>query len=182
MESASADSSRKVNLFQGEFYVSNDPNVVVTTILGSCVAACIRDPLAGVGGINHFLLPGNFDDPRTPRNDYVGVHLMELLINGLLREGARRDRLEAKLFGGGRTMEGPTDTGSLNAGFAAKFLEVEGIATKLGSLGGAHGRRIQFWPVSGRVRQILISPTETREVPFRPSVAIKSNAGDLDLF
>jgi len=179
---ATADGCRKVNLFQGDYYVTRDPNVVVTTILGSCVAACIRDPEAGVGGINHFLLPGNIDDPKSPRSDFVGVHLMELLINGLLREGARRSSLEAKLFGGGRTVDGLSDIGSMNAAFAMRFLEAEGIAIKRGSLGGGQGRRIQFWPVSGRVRQSLISPAEARDRPFQPSVAIRPNAGDVDLF
>lgn len=179
---APAADHKRITLFQGEFFVSRDPEVVVSTILGSCVAACIRDPATRIGGINHFLLPGNVDDPRSPRSDFVGVHLMELLINGLLREGARRERLEAKLFGGGRTMEGLMDVGARNAQFATRFLEAEGITLLAGSVGGAHGRRIQFWPVTGRVRQSIISPQEASVERSKPITAVRSNAGELDLF
>ena len=96
---------RRVHVIQGEYKVVNDPNVVLSTILGSCVAACLRDPVAGVGGMNHFLLPGSAMR-RSSGGDATryGVHLMELLINGLLKQGARRDRLEAKIFGGAKTI------------------------------------------------------------------------------
>lgn len=173
---------RRINLFQGEYYVTGDRSIVVSTILGSCVAACIRDPKIGLGGINHFLLPGNMEDPKAPRTDFVGVHLMELLINGLLREGARRERLEAKLFGGGRTMEGLRDVGAQNAEFARRFLEAEGIPLVASSLGGNQGRRIQFWPATGRVRQGFISHAEVSAEPCRPVTAVRPNAGDLELF
>ncbi len=82
---------RRINIIQGEYKVSNDPNVVITTILGSCVAACIRDPAAGVGGMNHFLLPGSTEALAAGGDaTRYGVHLMELLINGLLKQGARK--------------------------------------------------------------------------------------------
>jgi len=85
---------RKVHVIQGEFFVTEAPDLVLTTILGSCVAACMRDAVAGVGGMNHFLLPG--DDGRQSEGGLrYGVQAMELLVNGLLRRGARRDRLEA---------------------------------------------------------------------------------------
>src|SRR5262245_18951865 len=100
---------RRVNVIQGEYNVSADPAVVFTTILGSCVAACIRDPIAGVGGINHFLLPVNSEGARTTDAERYGVHLMELLVNGLMKNGARRDRLEAKLFGGAKMMDRLSD-------------------------------------------------------------------------
>ncbi len=150
---------RKVHVIQGEFYVTDEPDLVLTTILGSCVAACMRDPLAGVGGMNHFLLPG--DDVRPGEGGLrYGVQAMELLVNGLLRRGARRDRLEAKLFGGGRLIDGLTDVGDQNAAFAERFLRDEGVAFTGGSLRGDRARRVQFWPVSGRARQILLAPNE----------------------
>src|SRR4051812_24075597 len=99
---------RRINIVQGEYKVSGDPGVVITTLLGSCVAACIRDPVAGVGGMNHFLLPGS-EVGASKVSESMGVHLMELLLNGLMREGAQRDRLEAKLFGGARMMSGLSD-------------------------------------------------------------------------
>ncbi len=149
---------RRINIVQGEYYVSGDANLAITTLLGSCVAACINDPVAKVGGMNHFLLPG--EDTSSPLVARHGVHLMELLINGLLKLGAARHRLEAKLFGGARTMHGLGDYGAENARFAQEFLRREGIAIAGGSLGGESGRRIQFWPATGRVRQKLVRSAE----------------------
>ena len=156
----SADSEfvepRKVHVIQGEFFVTEAPDLVLTTILGSCVAACMRDAVAGVGGMNHFLLPGE-ECPQSGGGVRYGVQAMELLVNGLLRRGARRDRLEAKLFGGGRLIDGLTDVGDQNAAFAERFLRDEGIRFTGGSLRGDQARRIQYWPVSGRARQICLA-------------------------
>ena len=180
-----ADGLRPVHVVQGEHYVTDDPEVVVTTILGSCVAACLRDPIAGVGGMNHFLLPGG--DARKNASDSVryGVHAMELLVNALLTMGARRDRLEAKLFGGARLITGLTDVGELNAAFAEDFLRREGLNHVGGSLRGDAGRRIQFWPVSGRARQVLLAK-DTREVFARersiPAPRPAADTGALELF
>ncbi len=102
---------QKVHIIQGQYYVSDDPNVVLMTLLGSCVAACIHDPVARVGGMNHFLLPGAGRNTNTREAERYGVHLMELLLNGLLQYGARKDRLQAKLFGGARTIERLSDIG-----------------------------------------------------------------------
>ena len=88
--------------------------MVLSTILGSCIAACMRDPVAGVGGINHFLLPGQSNGSGGEATRY-GVHLMELLINGLLKKGARRERLEAKIIGGAKTISGFSNVGEKNA-------------------------------------------------------------------
>jgi chemotaxis protein CheD len=173
----------RVHIIQGEYFVTDDKNVMVTTILGSCVAACIRDPLAGVGGINHFLLPGTKGRDKAGEAERLGVHLMELLVNGLLKSGARRERLEAKLFGGARTVRGHNDIGRHNAEFAERFLRDEGIAHIGGSTGGLQGRRIQYWPVSGRARQILLAaPMEIERPAAAPAPAVVSNAGELELF
>ena len=140
---------RRINIVQGEYKVSADPQVVITTLLGSCVAACIRDPVAGVGGMNHFLLPGS-DVGAAKESESMGVHLMELLLNGLMREGAHRERLEAKLFGGARMMSGLSDIGRKNAEFAKRFLAYEGIKVIGGDTGGdagaAHPVRARFGP------------------------------------
>jgi chemotaxis protein CheD len=152
--------SRPVHVVQGEFYVTADPNLVLTTILGSCVAACICDPVAQVGGMNHFLLPGDSERSEGGESLRYGVYSMELLINGLLRLGAQRHRLEGKLFGGGRMLQGLTDVGFLNAAFAERFLKDEGISNVGGSLRGDRGRRIQFWPTHGRARQIFMEKAE----------------------
>jgi chemotaxis protein CheD len=182
MTSSLAQGNR-VHIIQGEYYVADDQDVMVTTILGSCVAACIRDPLAGVGGINHFLLPGTHGRTKAGEAERLGVHLMELLVNGLLKRGARRERLEAKLFGGARTVRGHNDIGKQNVEFAERFLRDEGIANVGGSTGGLRGRRIQYWPVSGRARQILLAGSpevERRPIPSTPAVV--DNAGELELF
>ena len=156
--------AKRVHIIQGEWKVSKDPNVVLSTILGSCVAACIRDPIAGVGGMNHFLLPGSAV-PGAGGGDATryGVHLMELLINGLLKQGARRDRLEAKVFGGAKTIATFSNVGEQNAAFAQQFLRDEGIKVVGSSTGGDHGRKLEFWPVSGRARQYPLTGAETQK-------------------
>ena len=169
---------RRIHIVQGEHYVSGEENLAITTLLGSCVAACISDPALRVGGMNHFLLPG--DDAASAHAARHGVHLMELLINGLLKLGASRQRLEAKLFGGARITSLVGDYGASNARFAQEFLRREGIAITGGSLGGEAGRRIQFWPTTGRVQQKLVRAVEE---PQRPrSLPIPQTSGELELF
>jgi chemotaxis protein CheD len=173
---------RRVHIVQGEYHVTSDPDVMLTTLLGSCVAACMRDPLAGLGGMNHFLLPGDDDPARRLEAESYGVHLMELLVNGLLRAGARRERLEAKLFGGSRTVEGLSDIGAMNAEFAERFLANERITCFGGSLHGDRGRRIQYWPVSGRARQIYLAAemVAAPRAAMRPATA--ASAGSVEFF
>jgi chemotaxis protein CheD len=172
---------RRVHVVQGEFYVSREADVVITTILGSCVAACIRDPFAGVGGMNHFLLPGERDDSADAQR--YGAYAMELLVNSLLQQGADRRRMEAKLFGGGRIAKGLADIGGMNAAFAEEYLAKEGISYAGGSLGGDQARRIQYWPVSGRARQFLLPP-QSAPVDLERPVAKPAPApsGGLELF
>lgn len=168
------------HVLEGEFLVSNDPNLVLLTVLGSCVAACLRDPVAGIGGMNHFLLPGDADRARSSDAERYGVHLMELLVNGLMSRGAHRDRLEAKLFGGAKTIFKTSDVGAMNARFAEQFLRNEGIRIVGGSLGGPQGRRIEYWPVTGRARQI--SMPEPPKLPTPTVVPKPMPDGDLELF
>lgn len=179
-----AGAERRVHVVQGEFHVTGDPDVVLTTILGSCVAACLRDPLAKVGGMNHFLLPGNSQEAVTGADTVrYGVHAMELLVNGLLREGARRERLEAKLFGGARMLEGLTDIGTQNAEFAKYFLQRERIPFTGGSLQGDRGRRVQFWPASGRARQMTMEQGEAKVFAAeRRAKVAPSDVGSVELF
>jgi chemotaxis protein CheD len=150
---------KKINIVQGEQCVDDSPNTVLTTLLGSCIAACIWDQKLGLGGMNHFLLPGDIGKSRELPGDSMrfGVHAMELLLNGLLRRGAQKSRLQAKLFGGARMVKGLTDIGEMNATFAEKFLRAEEIPVIGGSLRGDQGRRIQFWPSTGRARQVLLA-------------------------
>jgi chemotaxis protein CheD len=175
----------KVHVTQGESHVSADPSVVMTTVLGSCIAACLRDPTTGIGGMNHFLLPDSGDRSKDG-GDAVryGAYAMELLINGLLKKGARRDRLEAKIFGGGKLFDGLSDVGASNAAFAERFLRDEGIPIVSSSTGGLSARRVEFWPASGRVRQRLVAvdnaPVEVRRPAPMPAPA--AHSGELELF
>jgi chemotaxis protein CheD len=146
----------------GDTYVTSSPEEVLTTILGSCIAACIRDPVLGVGGMNHFLLPdGNSGDRGAL---CYGVNAMELLINDILKHGGDRRRLEAKLFGGGNVVAALTDVGSRNFAFARQFLTDEGIPIVGGDVGGDMARRIQYMPSIGRARQALVKGAEQRLV------------------
>ena len=177
---------RKINIVQGENHVDNDPAVVLTTILGSCIAACIWDGVAGIGGMNHFLLPGD-GKHRQPGGDAMrfGVHAMELLVNGLLHRGAQKKHMQAKLFGGARMIKGRTDIGELNANFAERCLREEGIMLAGGSLRGDQGRRIQFWPTTGRARQVLLA-RETESIlnaeRLRPILVCAPSSGAVELF
>jgi chemotaxis protein CheD len=171
---------RKIHVIQGQFHVAEGDDVVLTTILGSCVAACVRDPKLGVGGMNHFLLPGEAGDEGLR----YGVQSMELLVNALLRRGCKRDRLEVKLFGGAHLFDGLTDVGGQNSEFAERFLRDEGLRHVGGSLRGDRARRIQYWPASGRARQILLAPTEAKVFASerRQPVAPVQDSGALELF
>jgi chemotaxis protein CheD len=167
----------RVHVGQGEHYVTGDPGVMLTTILGSCVAMCLRDPAAGVGGMNHFLLPeGPGSGPDAGRR--YGAYAMEVLINDCLKKGARRDRLEAKLFGGGRMFDALQDVGRANADFAERFLRDEGIVLVGGSLRGSGGRRVQYWPASGRALQRPVTDHSPPR-PVRPAIVPDSGAVEL---
>ncbi|MEQ1809759.1 MAG: chemotaxis protein CheD [Terricaulis sp.] len=173
---------RLVHVIQGEYGVSADPSVVFTTILGSCVATCMWDPIARVGGMNHFLLPGD----KEGGSDLVryGVNAMELLINGLLQSGAARGRLQAKLFGGAHVIHNLSDVGAQNAEFAKRFLNAEAIACVAMSLGGERARRVRFWPTSGRAGQMFIEANapEVVNATRAPAPAPSSAAGSVELF
>lgn len=170
----------QVAIVLGEFHVSRTPEVI-TTVLGSCIAACIRDPQRNVGGINHFLLP---DAPKTANADdgeslRYGVYALECLINGVLRGGGRRETLEVKVFGGGRVIEGNTDVGRKNIEFARAFFKTEGIKIASEDVGGTFARRLRFWPTTGRA-QVLQIPMAKADVP-RP-VAPAPSSGSVELF
>lgn len=174
---------RVVHVVQGEYMVVSEPGVVLTTILGSCVATCMWDPVAAVGGINHFLLPG--DESSGSDSMKYGVNAMELLVNGLLQHGALRSRLQAKLFGGARVIQNLSDIGEKNGEFALKFLRMENIACVGQSLGGDRARRIRFWPQTGRAAQMLLeasNPEVQSAERRRPAPPPSSAAGSIELF
>ena len=172
----------KISVTQGEYRVVDDPEVVLSTILGSCVAACIRDPLAGVGGMNHFLLAEASGFQKDSELVRYGTHAMELLINGLLSRGARRERLEVKLFGGAKLFDGLQDVGAGNASFAEQFIRDEGLNLVGSSLRGRLARRIEYWPVSGRVRHRFVDERPPIETPTPAPSRSQASSGALELF
>ncbi|MBP1807581.1 chemotaxis protein CheD [Rubellimicrobium aerolatum] len=168
------------NIVLGELHVSDEPGLVICTTVGSCVAACLFDPVRGLGGMNHFLLPDGAAAARDDGAQRYGVHLMELLINSLLSRGASRTHLQAKAFGGASLTRGLTNAGASNVEFVEWFLRVESIPLVGGSVRGTQGRRVQFWPNSGRARQMLCAPIEV-VVPRSQPPAVQPH-GELELF
>lgn len=138
---------RIVEIFPGECFVWNDPRTVASTLLGSCVAVCLYDA-RGVYGMNHFMLPGDLRDEGFLGNvdGRYGVHAMELLLGGLLGLGATRADLQAKVFGGGRTVGFESGIAQVNVDFAEAFLKMEGIPIRAVDTGGKLARRIYFFP------------------------------------
>ena len=149
-----------VKVLPNEYYVAAGEDIMISTVLGSCVAACIRDPRAGVGGMNHFMLPeGDGDSPSSATMRY-GAFAMEVLINELLKAGAARERLEAKVFGGGAVLSAmqQLNIGERNARFVLNYLNTEGIPVLAQDLGDVHARRIGYFPRDGRVMVRRLAP------------------------
>lgn len=175
----------------GECYVTGS-NEVLTTVLGSCISACIRDPQVGVGGMNHFLLP--IEPGAAPAADSAlglatryGGHAMETLINELMKRGAKRERLEIKLFGGGNILGGNGDVGHRNIEFIHDFLKIEGLRSVAEDLGDIYPRTITYEPASGRARVKRLQPVEAHtiarhEQDYMRSVDKKDDGGDIELF
>lgn len=140
----------RVTLRPGELHVSKNPELVISTLLGSCVSACLYDAGAGVFGMNHFLLASRSfrqETTFTTEAGRYGVNAMELLINGLLKNGAQRNRLQAKVFGGANVLHhagGQFAIGELNARFVTDFLRQESIPVVASDLGGQKGRQLHF--------------------------------------
>ncbi|MBV9509651.1 MAG: chemotaxis protein CheD [Caulobacteraceae bacterium] len=161
---------RRVNVIQGDRAVSANPNLVMTTVLGSCVAACIYDVARGIGGMNHFLLSEAANGARIEDEaTRYGAYAMEVLINDLMKLGASRSSLECKLFGGAKMFDSLNDVGAANAAFARRFMEDEGIPVAAASLGGRNARRVEFWPASGRARQREVDQAVETAAPPPPA-------------
>lgn len=147
-------------IVQGEFAVVERPGVVITTVLGSCVSVCLMDPVAKVGGMNHFLLDEPVGASLPAELHKYGIHAMELLVNAMMRIGAERARLRAHLYGGANIVPGLGPIGSRNIDFARRFLAIEGIIVTHENVGGAFARRVEFLPNEARARcvRVLRSP------------------------
>ena len=178
-----------MKILPGEFYATAADEVIVT-VLGSCVAACIMDPIAMVGGMNHFMLPVKLGerDPDVFFAARYGAAAMEFLINNLLHLGAQRDRLVAKAFGGGKVMRGmTTDVGGQNVDFVREFLRNEDIPIWSEDMGGPYPRKVYFFPHTGQVLVKRMESTHNdtvlnRELTYIQEVAGKPLSGDVELF
>ncbi len=171
---------KRVNVGQGMSLVTADPEHVLTTVLGSCVACCLYDPRLQIGGMNHFLLA----EPRAGlagigggiEAERYGLYAMELLINDMLKNGSSRPQMRAHLYGGANLHDGMRAIGTANAAFAQRFLEDDGIRLSYSHLGGSQARRIDFRATSGQVRCRVV------DVPPVPVVAPAGSTGDVELF
>lgn len=174
------DKHRTQSVAQGEYKCSDDPGIILSTILGSCVCACIYDTERNLGGLNHFLLPGGSDSSHS--KERYGAYAMEILINELLKKGATRTNLAAKLFGGSMMIQNQENIGELNSQFALNYLKSEGIPCVSESLGGRSARRIHFHPATGRARQFKVPSDKTLDqavIAPKPAV-VKGN--DVNFF
>lgn len=171
----------RLTIVQGDAKASADPRVEMSTILGSCVATCLFDPVAHIGGMNHFLLaePPAHVRRETFDSDY-GLFLMELLINEMLGLGAIKSRMRARLYGGANLNPDLSPIGTANAAFARQFLEREGIPKVFEDLEGTQARRIQLRPATGLVRARLVAADNT--LTQKPLGRPQSGFGAVELF
>lgn len=175
----------------GEYYYT-DKDMVIVTVLGSCISACIRDNKSGIGGMNHFMLPdGGGADKDSPISESMryGSYAMEVLINQLIRNGARRENLEAKIFGGGNVLKSFTTTnvGERNAAFVKRFLKDEGIKVTGEDLLDIYPRKVYYFPKTGKVlvkklKELNNFTLVKREEAYASKLKTSDVGGDVDLF
>ncbi|WEY38646.1 chemoreceptor glutamine deamidase CheD [Paraburkholderia sp. SUR17] len=162
-----------VKLLPNEFYMTSE-DMVLVTVLGSCVAACIRDRTAGIGGMNHFMLPDDGADAGHAASDSMryGAYAMEVLINEMIKAGGRRERFEAKVFGGAAVLAGMTtiNIGDRNSEFVRRYLALEKIPIVAEDLQGEHPRKVAFLPRTG---QVMVKKLRLQQ---DPSVAEREQA------
>lgn len=181
-------------ILPGEYYVTRNQEGI-TTVLGSCVSACIRDPNTGVGGMNHFMLPGSSGRPMNQwggeeaLETRYGIAAMEQLINSIMKLGARKAQLEVKLFGGGHVLDmAVADVGARNIKFAEDFIRTEGLAVASQDLGGPYPRKVHYFPRTGKVlvrrmRAMHASGVAATEKRYEASLKTpQQDSGDIELF
>ncbi|HZW20270.1 chemoreceptor glutamine deamidase CheD [Noviherbaspirillum sp.] len=177
-------------ILPGEYYYTCK-DMLIVTVLGSCVSACIRDRVTGIGGMNHFMLPDGGSDSDSPVSASMryGTYAMEVLINDLLKAGARRENLEAKVFGGGNVLRGfiAINVGERNAQFVRDYLRAENIRVVAEDLNDIYPRKVYFFPRSGKVlvkklKQLNNNTLVNREQDYASRLLTTPVAGDVELF
>jgi chemotaxis protein CheD len=179
-----------VKILPGQYYAASGP-VAMSTVLGSCVSTCLWDPHRRIGGMNHFMLPGDNGTAASPvaKSARFGVYAMELLINEMLKIGADRRRLVAKVFGGGRVLRGfgTLDVGRRNCEFVLEFLKVEGVPVLAQDLLDNYPRKVHFSPDSGKVLLKKLDRyrddgVQRQEQEYLKSLGSDPEAGSIEIF
>ena len=175
----------------GEYYVTKNEEGIYTT-LGSCISACIRDRVSGIGGMNHFMLPastgeGGWKDAGLSSSTRYGNFAMEHLINEILKNGGSRQNLEVKLFGGGRIIANMTDVGLRNIAFAHEYIRVEGLKVTSEDVGDVFPRMVVYFPATGKVRVKRLRSLHTntiveQEKAYLGKIEKEPVSGDIELF
>lgn len=186
-----AHNAYAAKILPGEYYVT-DLDELIVTVLGSCISACIRDPVCGVGGMNHFLLPDTRRDEvwgKTGVNSATryGAYAMEHLINALLKLGANRGNLEVKMVGGGRVLNSLSEVGKRNIEFARDYLGKEGLRIAGEDVGDVYPRKVYYNPKTGKVRVRKLRryhnhTIEQREQDYRRQIETRIPDGNVELF
>ena len=185
-------STHAAKILPGEYYVTVEDEMIVT-VLGSCVSACIRDTVFGIGGMNHFMLPVQDYNGSTSHMKLdsaatrYGNFAMEALINDILKNGGRKQNLEIKVFGGGMILEHMTNIGKKNIAFVYDFIRTEGLQLVAEDVGDIYPRKVHYFPQSGRVRMKKLRSLHSRTVveresSYMDSLESKPIEGEIDLF
>jgi len=180
-------------ILPGEYYVSTQ-NEIITTVLGSCISACIRDVKFGIGGMNHFMLPLGCEIEHSGKTHLTGAtrygnFAMEILINEILKAGGDRKNMEVKIFGGGRVLASMStiDIGKKNINFVHEYLAQEGLEVVSEDTGDVYPRKIIYYPRTGRVRMKKLynmhnDTIRKREESYRKSIEKQPVESDIELF
>jgi len=185
-----AQNSWTAKILPGEYYVTTQRGEAVATTLGSCVSACIRDKVFGIGGMNHFMLPVKSEHASDDWMDSAtryGSYAMEHLINDILKNGGNRKNLEVKLTGGGRIMANMSDVGARNIDFAIEYLQTENLDVIVQDLGDIYPRKVVYYPETGRLRvkKLRTLHNETliqREQAYQHELDVQPDSGGIELF
>ncbi len=178
-------------ILPGEYYVTIADEHIVT-VLGSCVSACIRDKVFGIGGMNHFMLPRDYkecDPEKFNISDAAryGNYAMEHLINTILKNGGRRENLEVKIVGGAKIIANMSDIGQRNVQFVKDYLETEGLTLLGEDVGDVYPRKVDYYPSTGKVRVKKLRSVHNdtlvdRETVYANAIEQKPVVGDIELF
>jgi chemotaxis protein CheD len=189
----SGNGTYAAKILPGEYYVTSSYEMI-TTVLGSCVSACVRDPASGIGGMNHFMLPYKqaggrsvWEQTWVNSSARYGNWAMEHLINDIIKHGGRRENMEVKVFGGGRVIASMLDVGRRNIDFVMDYLRTEGLSLAAKDVGDVYARKVNFFPKTGRVmtrylRSLHHNTIIDREQKYLHYLEEKPTDGEIDLW